>query len=182
MPDLQSELKKLETLRFDDEDAPAPTPVGQQPPNTLANITQQLWSFIKDNPGVSVSEMPQQWGDLSSRLLQMTVRGNLNRTLHEGKYRYYVAKDEYMALSSAEATRRANEARREKAAKRKAHKEAVARRARERAEREEQARRTVPQAPTPTTVPSTADDFLNTLSVVQAHDLYLKLKEIFRGS
>jgi hypothetical protein len=64
VPDLQSELKKLETLAFDDEGST--TEITMTLPQTFKpsnNVSRETFNYIKDNPGVTRTQVAKAMAD-----------------------------------------------------------------------------------------------------------------------
>lgn len=172
MPDLKSELQKLENLRFDDGDEDAP------PTNIEAltmNMTHKTFHYYRLNPMSTVTECAEALGLPASRVaalaLQLTGRKLLSRTkTGQEPYRYTAIATEMpnpvevrkAALIKAHAARKANaQVRRQKKTK-PAHK---------------------PEVSTKLVKPPSfnADEIVGGLSVVQARELFDKLRVIFGG-
>lgn len=133
MPDLKSELKKLDNLRFDDDDAP---PTNNEAP--APNKTRLVFEYFVQNPMSMVTECSEVVGLNESRVaalaLQLTNRKLLTRSKHgEQPYRYTATTTEFpnvvevrrAALIKAHEARKTNAAQRRKQAA-KAAKKAVA--------------------------------------------------------
>ena len=61
MPDLQTELKKLEALSFDDAgESKQMSKIYFQPTN---NITRELFDFVRDNPGMQRREVTKKMNE-----------------------------------------------------------------------------------------------------------------------
>ena len=92
MPDLQSELStKLSSLSFDDAgQALSQTDSSQEP----RSVSQQMFEFIKANPGSSISKIAKQFSStqhISTRLSQLHKTGVLKRTMTPNGYAYSAA-------------------------------------------------------------------------------------------
>lgn len=171
MPDLKSELKKLENMRFDDDGDAQPTNNGAPE----MNMTHQTFHFYRLNPMSTVTEASESLGLPASRVaalsLQLTDRKLLTRSkVGQEPYRYTAIADSMpdpvevrkAALIKAHAVRKAN---------------AKARRDNKKVKAKPKA-----QPPAVTKPPSfDADDIVSGLSVVQARALFDKLREIFGG-
>lgn len=121
MPDLKSELKKLENLKFDDEDETPPTDA------PTMNMTHRVFYFFRDNPMSTVPECSEATGIPNARVstlaIQLMNRKLLSRTRvgAAGLFQYTATTDSIpdptdsrkAALTKAHAAIRANaEARR----------------------------------------------------------------------
>lgn len=185
MPDIAT---ALQNAIKDWEPAPqaAPSSVPSTTFKPTNNVSRETFNAILDNPGISnhalVDRLTAQGfnkSSVSSLAAQMVRQGFVSRDAH-GCLRALVS--EYQPLKS-KATIRRTEAEKAKA-------EAYARRI---ATRKANAalRKQAPQAPqapqaVPTPAPQAApaplasvDVILNSISVVQARELYLRLKELF---
>ena len=182
MPDLRSELMKLNDLKFDDDVTDAPSPITTD----KTNVSKQIWDAIKANPNSSSIQIANAVsnGDMtgiSTRLKQMLDRGILSRSKHEsGMYMYQVVGDAYPTFNRQEALAKAHAARLEKKTKRdkqrqynikyKAKKQAVLSTA-------------GPLAIPPTSLTSSpnAEQLVNSMSIGLAKAVYLELKKVFEG-
>ena len=92
MPDLQSELStKLSSLSFDDAGQALSQANSSQEPRS---VSQQMFEFIKANPGSSISKIAKQFSSaqhISTRLSQLHKTGVLKRTMTPNGYAYSVA-------------------------------------------------------------------------------------------
>lgn len=85
MPDLKSELKKLEALKFDDEGTTQPEVITQEAP-AHESISETMFRVIKDNPGcnrariMTLAENAGVARSSSSSLLSQFVTRGLVRT------------------------------------------------------------------------------------------------------
>lgn len=179
MPDIAT---ALQNAIKDWEPAPqaAPSSVPSTTFKPTNNVSRETFNAIRDNPGIShhalVGRLTEQGfnkSSVSSLAAQMVCQGFVSRDAH-GCLRALVS--EYQPLKS-KATIRRTEAEKAKA-------EAYARRM---ATRKANAalRKQAPQAvptPAPQAAPAplaSVDVILNSISVVQARELYLRLKELF---
>ena len=86
MPDLKSELKKLEALKFDDEGTTQPV-ITMQEPEPSTSVSASFFKIIKDNPGcnrarlVALAETAGVMRASSSSLLSQFVTRGLIRTV-----------------------------------------------------------------------------------------------------
>lgn len=161
MPDLQTELKKLAAIKFDDDgDA-----VQEQPATQPANVSRTLWLFVKDNPGATAHDASLGTGiegsSSSSLLSQMFHKGVLRRTKPAtgGSFQYTVIDPDYVPLTPREALMRA----------------VAAKEAKPRAKKAKAAPAVIPAAD------ESIDALLNNMSIVKARALYDALKKIFGG-
>ena len=161
MPDLKSELKKLEALKFDDDGdatnvitlpATAVAPDDQQ-----GGVSKRLFNIIRDNPGCDRSRLMAKalsagvgMSSSSSLLHQFTKRGLVRAVDSQTGLTYFCVGAQYTPGYIKQA---------EKAAK-------VA---------TPKAAKPAPQQD------SSVQDLLNTMSIVKARALYDELKKIFGG-
>lgn len=186
MPDLQTEIFKkvlpnMNNLKFDDPGEEQEVIVETAPQTT--NITKSLWEYIKAHPNQTLAPIVKAFPNLertgiSTRLTQMRKRGNLIATPSNQGFLYSVSSDTYSALSNAEAIEKANEARRAKLKQREIRAKIKA----------AKSKAMKPTAPAPKAVarpevtPRTSvASLLDTMSIVQARELYDQLKKIFGG-
>jgi hypothetical protein len=180
MPDLKSELMKLDNLTFDDDVTASPiTP-------TKINVSREIWDTIKATPNISSIQLAGMVsnGDMtgiSTRLKQMLDRGILSRSKSElGMYVYQVVGDSYPtfnrqdALAKAQAARQANKAKREKQRKYNAKYNA-----KKKADVVEVAALPIPS--TSLTRNPSAEQLVNSMSVGMAKAVYLELKKVFEA-
>ena len=104
MPDLQSELKKLETLAFDDEGST--TEINMTLPHafkTSNNVSRETFNYIKDNPGlrrVQIAHAMEDRGFKKSSAMALSsqfVRAGMARVVDGG---VFVAQSEYTPIKS----------------------------------------------------------------------------------
>lgn len=179
MPDLKSELMKLENLKFDDDVSNEPAPITTD----KTNVSKLVWDTIKAHPNKTSLEIADLMNDgsmngIATRLKQMIDRGVLSRTLQNGYWTYTAVGEAYPAFSRAEAMARAQAVRLEKKAKRDKQREYNAR---YKAKKES----TIAVAPE---VPATslsknpsAEQLVNSMSVGMAKAVYLELKKVFEA-
>lgn len=156
MPDLKSELRKLEALKFDDD---GETNVITMPSadEQHGSVSVRLFNIIRDNPGCDRSRLLAKalaagigMSSSSSLLTQFTQRGLLRTVDSAGGLTYFATSQQY----------KPGYVKREK----KADKVAA------------------PKAAKPATQQDTSvQDLLNTMSIVKARALYDELKKIFGG-
>lgn len=101
MPDLKSELKKLEALKFDDEGTAQPEVITQEAP-AHESISETLFRVINDNPGcnrariITLAENAGVARSSSSSLLsQFVTRGLVRTTEAEGVLVFFTASQTY---------------------------------------------------------------------------------------
>lgn len=106
MPDLQSELNKILTQKQFDDEEPTPATVVEADENNSSRA--RAWRFIKDHPNCSVADVAAHLGmttpNIAGGLRKMVQRGNLTRhNPGDGSgFRYQVVGTEYKVLSTAE--------------------------------------------------------------------------------
>lgn len=183
MPDLQSELKKLENLKFDDD--PEDDATNHAPTYGPREKSQVVWRFVRDNPQSNAGDVAKgtQLGSsfCSSILSQMAALGQLSRTKEDSYFRYSVTDPNWKPKTPLEAIEAANAAR---ATKLRKEKKAKARKA---------AAVTKATAPSQTATDdastavltmglmgsSSAKAFVASLPLAQARAIYNELKEFF---
>ena len=166
MPDLKTELMKLDNLKFDDDAQPQTQEVivhtTDDKPTSLMEV---IWQHIKANPAANYKEICKAIGksqsDVSTRLTQMYHSGKLTRNAKDGIYQWYVAGDNYNKHV--------------RGLKTDVRKSKVARKV-----------KTTPKAKAPRVEAKyptkyDANELLSTMSIVEARALYDKLKELFGG-
>jgi hypothetical protein len=177
MPDLKSELMKLDNLTFDDDVGGEPAPITP----TKVNVSKLIWDTIKENPLQNSMEIATLMnnGDMtgiSTRLKQMLDRGVLARTELNGYWAYTTVGDAYPTFDKLAILAKAHAARREKKIKREKQKQYAA---------TYKAKKQVVEAPA---IPSTsltsnpsAEQIVNSMSVGMAKAVYLELKKVFEA-
>jgi butyrate kinase len=104
VPDLQTELKKLETLAFDDEGST--TEINMTLPHafkTSNNVSRETFNYIKDNPGlrrVQIAHAMEDRGFKKSSAMALSsqfVRAGMARVVDGG---VFVAQSEYTPIKS----------------------------------------------------------------------------------
>ncbi len=134
MPDLKSELKKLENLRFDDDgEDTTPTTTTEEPP---VNMTHQVFYYYVDHPMSTVNDCAAALGFNASRVaalsLQLLGRNLLTRKKVGDQPFVYTATTKKMPDTAAvkrAALIKAHEVRKANAAKRRADKAKAAKKA-----------------------------------------------------
>lgn len=178
MPDLKSELKKLENLRFDDGDDETP-PTNNTAPQL--NMTQSVFEYFRLNPMSTGNDCADALGYDKSRVaalaLQLVGRKLLTRTKRgEHPYEYTAIADSMpdtyqarkAALIKAHEARSANAAKRRKAAAKKAVKVDKVEKPEERETKAEHKA-------------FNAAMLVNSLSPFQAKAVFDELKKLFGG-
>ena len=169
MPDLKSELKKLEALKFDDD---GDTTVITLQPKALPNdkqdgVSKRFFNIIRDNPGCDRSRLLAKalsagigMSSSSSLLTQFTRRGLLRTVGDPSGFTYYCVGTQYTPGYIKQAKKPG------KVAAPKAAKPTK-----------------TENVPLPANVRFTATipELLDTMSVVQAREMYDALKKIFGG-
>lgn len=158
MPDLRSELQKLADIKFDDDGSAAVVTIHEALPSSLG-VSETFFNIIRDNPGLTRSELVKiansagiKESSSSSLVVQFTKRGII-RTQKTGNMSAYFAVG-------------------------KRYTSGYVRRAKPPVPAKKEAPKQVPQ---PDNVRSTATvpQLLDTLSIVQARELYDALRKIF---
>jgi hypothetical protein len=163
MPDLRSELQKLADLKFDDDGDTTnvitlPAAVGI--PDFLG-VSEKLFGIIRDNPGLTRSELVElarkaniKDASSSSLIVQFTKRGLIEAAKNGSVSTYTTVGNHYVKGYVARA-------------------------------KAKKAKPVAVVTPKPTPVPDNAKlttsvpQLLDTLSIVQARELYDALKKIF---
>lgn len=180
MPDLKSELKKLEALKFDDEGTTQQEITMHETPKTERQI---VWNYVRDNPmsscagvsaalGISASRTASQMGALHNRSL--VTRQHIN-----GSWHYTTSADSYPVFDRVAHGKKVGDALRGKHRKSRAVKDETAK---EQARLHERAvvRAVQAQIPIPLAAFS-ARDMIESMPVGKARALYDELKKIFGG-
>ena len=100
MPDLKTELMKLDNLTFDDDAQPqAQEVIVHTTDDKPTSMMEMIWEYVKANPAKSYKQICEALGqsqsDVSTRLTQMYHSGKLTRIAMEGVYRWYAIGDNY---------------------------------------------------------------------------------------
>lgn len=176
MPDLRSELMKLNDLKFDDDVATESSPII----DTKPNMTKLIWEHLKRNPNQDSKQVASavNAGDMSgisTRLKQMTNRGTVSRKLVNDTYIYQAEGDAYPELNRLEIIAKAQAARVQKRSKREKQREYNAK-------YKEKLKAEAPAIP-PTSLLKNpnAEQLVNSMSVGMAKAVYLELKKVFEG-
>lgn len=174
MGTLQAELKKitsLDSLKFDDDpqDSPAPTVVADEGRKPQRKV---IWEWLHAHPGATNGQIARATGMagkfVATALNHFHHRGAVSREMVDGVYLFTTATDTYPAMSNAERAQVMLAAR----------KHLGKNRGKAKVVKQERAK---PTAPPPLPVLNSIDDIINHLSVVQARELYDKLRKIFGG-
>lgn len=155
MPDLKSELQKLESIKFDDDGEAQDTA-----PEASLGLSNKLFNIVRDNPASTRQQLINMAdtagiakGSSSSLLTQFVKRGLLRTANTDGVTRYFAGRDSYVSgyLTGYE-------------------------------QRKVPTRIAAPKASSPAAPQDiTVQEMLNTLSIVKARMLYDELKKIFGG-
>ena len=166
MPDLRSELQKLADLKFDDDDDGGTTNVITLPaatalPDTLG-VSETFFNIIRDNPGNTRAQLVAlarkagiKDASSSSLVVQFTRRGIIRNQDTGGVSTYFTVGNHYVKGYVARA-----KAKKAKPVAKVTHK-------------------TISVPDNPVRVIGTVPQLLDTLSIVQARELYDALKKIF---
>lgn len=184
MPDLKSELMKLNNLKFDDEGEPdmpitmtEPTTTEQQP----TTMREQVWNYIKANPMTSNAGLSAALGlgcmTSASHLGALFNRSLVTRVQVSGTYHYTAAGDTYPVFNRASNGKKISEALRKK---RMAERDAIEEGAKEQVRLLERAVVRSAQAKVPVSLAEfSAQDMIESMPVGKARALYLELKKLF---
>lgn len=157
MPDLRTELMKLENLKFDDDVQSTDEVV----PTENTSMMAQIWRYVKDHPGCTYVDIIKALGhsqsDVSTRLTQMYNAGKLTRNTSGDRYAWFTVSDKYERKEPKPYKKRKPKS------VAKAVKPAVPAAA--------------PKLPTKYDV----NDLLSTMSIIEARAMYDRLKELFGG-
>jgi hypothetical protein len=166
MPDLRSELQKLADLKFDDDGDTTNVitlPTATALPDTLG-VSETFFNIIRDNPGntrAALVTLARNAGikdaSSSSLVVQFVKRGLIRAQNNGGVSSYFTVGNHYVKGYLA----------RDKAKKVKPVAKATP--------------KPTPAPDNPVRVIGTVPQLLDTLSIVQARELYDELKKIFGG-
>lgn len=186
MPDLQTEIFKkvlpnMNNLKFDDMPDDEPEIVVATTPQKT-NVTKAIWEYVKLHPHVPLGTINKAFPGLgktgvATRLSQMKNRGNIVATPSASGYRYSVASDTYKALTKEESLKKAAEAYK----KHQQAKQAKAAKAEAKAAKVILVKQPASVAPPEIPARKSTAALLDTLSIVQARELYDELRKIFGG-
>lgn len=180
MPDLKSELMKLEKLSFDDTGEPDMPITMHETPKTERQL---VWNYVRDNPmsscagvsaalGISASSTASQMGALHNRSL--VTRQHIN-----GSWHYTTSADSYPVFDRVAHGKKVGDALRGKHRKSRVVKDEMAK---EQARLHERAvvRAVQAQIPIPLAAFS-AQDMIESMPVGKARALYVELQKLFGG-
>jgi hypothetical protein len=163
MPDLKSELKKLEALKFDDEGEPD-MPITMKPKSERESV----WEYIKANPMSSSAGVSAALGiDASSSASQVGALLNkslLTRVHIGGSYHYTAVGDSYPVFDRV------------------AHGKKIGRATRGKPKKSRVVKDERPKAQAPAPIPLaafSAQDMIESMPVGKARALYDELKKLF---
>lgn len=163
MPDLKTELMKLENLKFDDDVQPTEE-VMYTTISPNVSIMQQVWQYVQQNPNSTYLDVIKGVGgthaDISTRLTQLYNAGKLSRN-DTKPYTWYTTHDKY---------------------ERKTHKPYKKRKAKPVAKAQAKAAKVakaVPAAESKLQTKYDVNDLLSTMSIIEARAMYDRLKELF---
>jgi hypothetical protein len=185
MPDLKSELMKLDNLTFDDD--VQTTPITEP----IMNFTQSMWNAIKAKPNMTSQQVADTVNNgiiigISTRLKQMVDRGTLTRHTDEyGMFVYQAVGDVYPNMNRSEILAKAQAARKENRAKREKQREYNAKYL---AKKQAKSAQVIQIVGAPAALPPAslnkhpnAEDIVNSMSVGLAKAVYLELKKVFEA-
>lgn len=192
MSDLKSELMKLSNLKFDDEGEPETPTVVEQPTMTHTSERERVWNYIKTHPQTSANAIALGLGiskaHSASQVFALFKRGIVTRSTVDDTYAFTAVGEAYprfdpvahgkiIGAASAGRPRVSKKARGAYKVDPLKHKRNA-----------EQAKLLEAELPTGVSpLPpglrfhATFDQLLDTMSVLQARELYDKLKTIFGG-
>lgn len=180
MPDIATALQSVLT-KWEPAPAPAPAPAPTSLFKVTNNVTRATFEAIRDNPGITATALHDLMvgkgynkASISSLVAQMLKQARISRDEYN---RLWPLQDEYEPLKSGKQMRK-DRKKAEDYARRIATRKANALKRQQ--EAAEPATPVAPVAPAaPATPNASVDDILNTLSVLQARALYMRLKELF---
>lgn len=184
MPDLQSELNKiLAANQFDDDkESKPPTVVAVDPKEPAGNnMRERAWHFVKANPGVTVGQIASAIGTnstiIAGGLHKMVTRGNLTRIRSQdgSGFHYFTSGDSYKVMSHEERMALMQQARVAKATNTQTKPKAKVKKPKAKPIK------WVQDKPAEKASPKSfnADEIIAGLTVLQAKELLVKLKEVF---
>lgn len=158
MPDLRTELMKLENLKFDDDVQTEEQIVDETNTSMMATI----WQYVHDHPKCTYRDVMKGLNtgqsDTSTRLTQMYNAGKLDRDDSVLPFRWFTTSDVYGRKIPKQYK------------KRKAKAKPVAKVV-------QKTPAAAPKSPSKYDV----NDLLSTMSIVEARAMYDRLKELFGG-
>lgn len=169
MPDLQSELKKLETLAFDDEGETTETamtlPHAFKPTN---NVSRETFNYIKNNPGTTrqgaikalenLGYKPSSTGSLIGQFVRQGIARKVNGGVFTNQQDYTPIKPKLIRSKVAKVTD--NKVKQDII-------ESV------------QAQKRLPKLQVEVTPDTTVQSMLSRMSILQAREMYDELKKVF---
>jgi hypothetical protein len=182
MPDMKTELMKLNNLKFDDaEDEPTMAVV-----DDATSERERVWNYIKANPMSSANDVAAALGvsaaHAASQIFALHNKAILARGLIGNVYHYQVVGDSYPRFDRQAHGKKVGAMLRGKPKMRKLKAKAQA------AVNDKQVKMLEAEMPTGVaSLPSgmrfqaTVSQLLDTMSIVQARELYDELKKIFGG-
>lgn len=158
MPDLKSELMKLDNLKFDDDVQTEEQAVTA----TSTSLMATIWQYVHTHPNCTYLEVMKGIGagqsDVSTRLTQMYHADKLDRDDSVVPYKWFTTSDSYERKLPKQYKKRKAKA---KPVVKVTPKLPAA----------------VPKSPTKYDV----NDLLSTMSIIEARAMYDRLKELFGG-
>jgi predicted transcriptional regulator len=161
MPDLRTELMKLENLKFDDDAQPNTQEVivtTAIDPNV--SMMYKIWEHVYKHPNCTYRDvckaLNQSQSDVSTRLTQMYNAGKVTRHRTDGLYLWSTTSDSYVRKLPKSYKKR----------KVKPVAKVV---------------KPIPAAKPKSVTKYDVNDLLSTMSIVEARALYDRLKELFGG-
>ena len=188
MPDLKSELMKLNNLKFDDGDeAPEVTVVSetQAEQSGSAPITERVWNYLKAHPvsgGAAISKaLGLSSQTVASSLYTLFQRNLVIRTTINSLFHYTTIGDTYPPFDRIEHGRMIGK--QATGRPRGSYKVDPLKHKKNKAKKVEDAEQATGVVPLPPGMrfQATVDQLLDTMSVMQARELYDALKKIFGG-
>lgn len=184
MPDLKSELMKLNNLKFDDaDDEPTPPVVVDDAPTER----ERVWNYIKANPMASVNGVAAGLGikvsSAASQICALHDKAIVARGKIGDAYHYQVIGDTYPRFDHKAHGQKLRTIMTGRKLPRKTTKRVLVKRANDEQVKMLEAEMPTGVAPLPSGMrfQATVDQLLDTMSIVQARDLYDALKKIFGG-
>lgn len=189
MPDLKSELMKLNNLKFDDADD-EPTPPTPLVVDDATSERERVWNYIKANPMSSVNGVAAGLNISNAHAASQIFALHNKAIIARGKigdmYHYQVVVDSYPRFdrkAHGEKIGKAAAGRPRVAHKPNSRKHKQVKKINDKQVKMLEAEMPTGVAPLPSGMrfQATVDQLLDTMSIVQARDLYDALKKIFGG-
>lgn len=169
MPDLQSELKKLETLAFDDEgtttEIAMTLPHAFQPTN---NVSRETFNYIKNHPGATrqgvikglekLGYKPSSTGSLIGQFIRQGIARKSNGGVFANQTEYTPVKPKLIRGKVAKVTDK------------KLTQDII---------ESIQAQKRIPKPQVELTPDTTVQSMLSRMSILQAREMYDELKKVF---